>query len=158
MPHNLQRIPEGTTHPCKCCGTVFTVERNPNRSGEFCSRPCALKSSRSKIRSHEQRIADDAKMIAGIRERQERDRVESAKQHEADLAEQRRKSDEEFARWKIREAEIAREFADEGRREWESDHSEALRDLESCPPYTEGELDREILDRYNEEHHRKSSN
>lgn len=97
-------------------------------------------------------------MMAGIRERQERDRVEAAKQHEADLAEQRRKSDEEFARWKIREAEIGRELADEGRRQAESDHSEALSDLESCPPYIDGELDREILDRYNEERHRKSSN
>jgi len=158
MPHNLQVVATGTIHPCKCCGTTFVVVRNPNQSGWFCSRSCALKFSRTKIRSFEQRQADDAKMMAGIRERQERDRVDTAQRHEAELAEQRRKSDEEFARWKIREAEIVRELADEGRREWESDHSEALRDLESCPPYTEGELDREILDRYNEEHHRKSSN
>ena len=125
MPRNLQVVETGTSHPCRQCGKVFTVERNPNQSGWFCSRSCALQFSRAKIRTVEQRQDDDAKMMAGIRERQECNRVEAAKQHEADLAKQRRKSDEEFARWKVREAEIAREMADENRRQAESDRAAA---------------------------------
>lgn len=158
MPHNLQVVASGTIHPCKCCGTTFVVVRNPNQSGWFCGRACSLKFSRSQIRTHSQRQSDWADMMQRFRDRQERDRIEAAQRHEAELAEQQRKSNEEFARWEMRQVEIAREMADEKRKQWESDHLEALRDLESCPPYTEGELDREILDRYNEEHHRKSSN
>ena len=85
-------------------------------------------------------------MLAGIRERQERDRVDAAQRHEAELAEQRRKSNEEFARWKIREAEIVRELADEGRRQAESDRLAAARDIESTvSPFLEDELNQEMF-------------
>lgn len=146
MPHNLQRIPEGTTHHCRQCGQVFTVAKNPNQSGLFCSRRCALKFSRSKIRTFDQRQADDARMMAEIRERQERNRVEAAQRHEADLAEQRRKSDEEFVRWKIREAEIAREMLAEENRQAESERSAATKDIESTvSPFLEDELNQEMV-------------
>lgn len=150
MSKNLQTVATGTVHPCKCCGTVFTVERNPNRSGEFCSRSCALQFSRTRIRSFEQRQADDAKMMAGIRERQERDRAESAKRHAEDLAQQKAKSDAEWAAWEIRQTEIAREYADEERRRQESDHRAATSDVESAvDPFLTERLDCEMLARYN---------
>lgn len=155
MPRNLQRIPEGTTHPCKCCGTVFTVERNPNRSGEFCSRSCALAFSRTRIRSFEQRRADHAQMVAEIRERQERDRAESAKRHADELARQQANSDAEMAAWEKRKAEIARELVAEEQRQAESDHAAAMRDIESTvSPFLEDALDQELLARYNDERRR----
>ena len=146
MPRNLQVVATGTTHPCKCCGTTFVVVRNPNQSGWFCSRSCALKFSRTKIRSFEQRQADDAKMMAAIRERQKRNRVEAAKQHEADLAEQQRKSDEEFARHKIRQDEIAREMLAEENRQAEFERSAAMKDIDSTvSPFLTDELDKEMF-------------
>jgi protein subunit release factor A len=58
VPRNLQRYSTGTVRSCNFCGQTFIVEANPSRSGEFCSRPCALQFSRQSIRSTEQRKAD----------------------------------------------------------------------------------------------------
>ena len=58
MPRNIQVVETGTEHPCRQCGTVFTVAQNPFRSGWFCSRSCALRFSRQSIRSTEQRRLD----------------------------------------------------------------------------------------------------
>ena len=48
---DLQRVPTGSEQVCKWCSAQFIVERNPNRSGLFCSVSCGRRYSRSR-RSH----------------------------------------------------------------------------------------------------------
>ena len=60
MSRNRQLFPTGTVRPCTFCAAVFTVEANPNRTGEFCSITCGRKFSRSKVRTPAQRKADQA--------------------------------------------------------------------------------------------------
>ena len=89
-------------------------------------------------------------MLIRIRERQERDRVAAAKQHEAELAEQQRKSNEEFARWEMRQAEIVRELADEERRRVELERA-SMKNIEiieiepTAEPLEIDELNREMF-------------
>ena len=150
MPRNFQVIETGTTHPCRQCGQVFTVERNPNQSGLFCGRHCALAHSRSQIRTHSQRQSDWADMMQRFRERQEHDRIEAVQRHTAELAEQQRKSNEEFARWEMRQAEIARELADEERRRVELERA-SMKNIEiieiepTTGPLEIDELNREMF-------------
>lgn len=160
MPRNLQVVATGTTHPCRQCGQVFTVAKNPNQSGLFCSRACALKFSRSKIRTFEQRQADHAQMIAGIRERQERDRAESAKRHAEDLARQHQMIEEN----RIANEAAEKSMAERERRTAELEYDKERREL--AEDLLEIELqsrindaqnfdpDEELLARYNDERRR----
>ena len=147
---NLQVIPTDTIRPCDQCGQTYTVPKNPNQSGRFCGRVCALAFSRATIRSHDQKIADKEKMLARIRERQERDRIEAAKRHAEDLARQQAKSDAEWAAWEIRQTEIARELADEERRRVELERAsmpnvEIIEIEPTAEPLEIDELNREMF-------------
>ena len=160
MPRNLQVVATGTTHPCRQCGQVFVVERNPNRSGEFCSRSCALEFSRSKIRPFAQRVTDEARkhdeMIVRIRAHE----AGSAKRHAEDLArqnqmiEENRIANEADEKSRVeRERRTAELEYDKERRELAEDLLEIelqsrINDAQNFDP------DEELLARYNDERRR----